>query len=182
VSSKKSHKILKRKWVYRGTRINFALDTVRLPDRKKAYQREVIFHDQVAVIVPQTKEKKLILIKQFRYGIYEYIWEFPAGTCDGKEPPLKCAKRELQEETQFAAKKFKKLLSFYPTPGVSTELMHVYFATELTPARGIPDEDEVIEVAYFTSKEISRMIHSGKIQDAKTILAFLYLKQSKLIS
>jgi len=109
------------------------------------------------------------------------MWEFPAGTCDGKESPLICAKRELQEETHFAAKKFKKLLSFYPTPGVSTELMHLYVATNLIPKQGIPDEDEVIEVAYFSPKEISRMIDTGKIQDAKTILAFLYIKQLKLV-
>jgi len=158
MSRKNPYKILKRKWVYRGKRINFALDTVKLPDRKKAYQREVIFHDEVAVIVPQTKDKKLILLKQFRYGVYKNMWEFPAGTCDGKESPLICAKRELQEETHFAAKKFKKLLSFYPTPGVSTELMHLYVATNLIPKQGIPDEDEVIEVAYFSPKEISRMI------------------------
>ena len=73
--------------------------------------------------------------------------------------------------------KFKKLIAFYPTPGVSTEYMHVFLATDLKPERGTPDEDEVIEVQEFTSKQVLYMVKAGKIQDAKTLVAFLYLRE-----
>lgn len=174
---KQPYSVLSRKWLYRGKRVSFALDKIKVPGKNKSYTREVIFHPQVAVIIPRLKKGSLVLIRQLRYGIAKYLWEFPAGTCDGKESPLNCARRELVEETHFRAKRFKKLLSFYPTPGVSTEYMHLYLATELVPQKGIPDEDEVIEVKQFSPGQISKMIRSGKIQDAKTLVAFLYLQR-----
>ncbi len=161
--------------------MNFCLDTIKVPEKNKSYIREVIFHPGVAVIIPKLDNGKLILIRQLRYGVAKYLWEFPAGTCDGKESPLRCAKRELIEETHYRGAYFKKLISFYPTPGTSTELMHVFLATGLSPKRGIPDEDEVIEVRTFTPKQIMLMVHSGKIQDAKTLAAFLYLKELGMV-
>jgi len=175
--AKKPYTVLNRKWLHRGKRLQFCLDTIKVPSLKKAYVREVIFHPEVAVIVPRLANGNFILIRQLRYGVAKYLWEFPAGTCDGKESPLNCAKRELTEETHFQAKKFKKLISFYPTPGVSTEYMHVFLAEDLSPKRGIPDEDEVIEVQQFTPKQVVKMVESGTIQDAKTLVAFLYLLQ-----
>ena len=174
-SSRSPYTILKRTWLYKGKRVSFAQDKMKVPGKEKVYTREVIFHPEVAVIVPRLANGNLILIRQLRYGVAKYLWEFPAGTCDGKESPLHCAKRELIEETQFKGSRFMKLISFYPTPGVSTELMHVFLATGLTPQKGIPDEDEVIEVRVFTPAQVSRMIRSGKIVDAKTLVAFLYL-------
>ncbi|MBI4971607.1 MAG: NUDIX hydrolase [Candidatus Omnitrophica bacterium] len=175
--AKKPYIVLKRKWLHHGKRLQFCLDTIQVPGRSKTYTREVIFHPEVAVIVPRLKNGNFILIRQLRYGVAKYLWEFPAGTCDGKESPLSCAKRELIEETHFQAKKFEKLISFYPTPGVSTELMHVFLAEMLSPKRGVPDEDEVIEVEEFTPKQVLQMVTTGKIEDAKTLVAFLYLLQ-----
>lgn len=175
--AKKPYTVLKRKWLHKGKRLQFCLDTIKVPSLNKAYVREVIFHPEVAVIVPRLKNGNFILIRQLRYGVAKYLWEFPAGTCDGKESPLSCAKRELTEEAHFQGKKFTKLVSFYPTPGVSTEYMHVFLAEDLSPKRGIPDEDEVIEVQEFTPKQVEKMVKSGVIQDAKTLVAFLYLLQ-----
>lgn len=174
---KQPYQILKRKWLHKGKRLSFSLDTIKVPGQSKSYIREIIFHPEVAVIVPRLKNGNLILIRQLRYGVAKYLWEFPAGTCDGKESPLNCARRELVEETHFSAKKFKKMISFYPTPGVSTEFMHVFLAEDLSPKRGVPDEDEFIEVAEFTQKQVLSMVKKGKIQDAKSLVAFFYLLQ-----
>jgi len=175
--AKLPYKILNRKWLYKGKRLSFSLDQIKVPGMHKSYVREIIFHPEVAVIVPRLKNGKLVLIRQLRYGVAKYLWEFPAGTCDGKESPLNCARRELIEETHYKARKFRKLISFYPTPGVSTEFMHVFLATDLKPHVGVPDEDEVIEVKEFSPKQVLQMVRSGKILDAKTLVAFFYLLQ-----
>jgi len=179
--AKKPYSVLKRKWLHRGKRLHFCLDTIKVPGRDKTYVREVIFHPEVAVIAPIQNNGKIILIRQLRYGVAKYLWEFPAGTCDGKESPLSCAKRELTEEAHVKATKFRKLISFYPTPGVSTEFMHVFLATRLKPERGIPDEDEIIEVQEFTPKQVMSMLKTGKIQDAKTLVALLYMRELGII-
>ncbi len=170
-------KIKKSKTVYKGSRIQLLVEEIQVKDHKKTLKREVIKHPDVAVIVPQFKNKKLILVRQHRYAVNKYFWEFPAGTCDGKEKPLTCAKRELVEETNHSAKSFKKLLSFYPTPGISTEHMHLFLATDLYPKQGQPDEDEFLEVQAFSLNQVNTMIRSGKIKDGKTILAALYLSK-----
>jgi len=175
------HKQLNRKWVYKGSRIDFAVDTIQIEGIEKQLKREVILHSKVAVIIPVLDDGRLILIKQFRYSTGKYFWEFPAGTCDGAERPLTCAKRELIEETNFQAKHFKKIFDFYPTPGISTEQMFLYLATQLTPKKGVPDEDEDIQVYCFKPSTIESMIQNHKIKDAKTILAYSWLKLKKII-
>ncbi len=171
-SKKSRFKILRRRSVYQGRAVNLSVDRLRLPNGQ-VIEREILHHTGSAVIIPMLDSRSLILIRQFRYSVGGYIWEFPAGTNSSRESPLQCAKRELEEETGFTAKKFRKLLTFYPTPGVSTEIMHLYLATELTRTQSKLEEDEILHAKIFRIPEIDRMIKSGKITDGKTILGFL---------
>lgn len=154
--------------------MELAVDRVRLPNGK-LIEREIIHHPGAAVIIPMLDKNTMVMIRQFRYAAGDFIWEFPAGTCSPGEPPLTCARRELEEETGYKARRWKKLIMFYPTPGVSTEIMHLYLAWDLRETQAHLEEDEILETKTFRISEISRMIRAGQIIDGKTILGFLTL-------
>src|SRR5208282_1441080 len=108
-----------------------------------------------------------------------YLWELPAGRLDEGEKPLQAARRELIEETGYRAKKWTKLASFFVSPGYVSERMTIFLARDLTAGEATPMDDERIEVGWFKSKEVARMIESGKIDDAKTIVGYYTWKARK---
>ncbi len=135
---------------------------------------DVIFHPGAAVIVPMLSETKFVLIRQYRTAVEDVIWEFPAGTLEKGESPSRCAKREIIEETGFAAKRWTKLGTFYPAPGISTELMHLFLARDLVSQKMSLDQDEFIQKKVVSLKELQNMILDGTIIDGKTIVGFFY--------
>ena len=135
---------------------------------------DVIFHPGASVIVPMLSKNEFVLIRQYRTACAKVIWEFPAGTLEKNESPIHCAKREIIEETGYAAKKWKKLGTFYPAPGISTELMHLFLAAHLVPKRMSLDQDEFIQRKVVSLKTLQKMIADGTIVDAKTIVGFFY--------
>lgn len=141
------------------------------------YERELIRHPGAVVIIPRLPDGRIILVHQLRVATGQTLWEFPAGTLEKGEPPLRCAQRELQEETGWSASRLQKLIYFYPTPGISTEVMHLYLADRLKKKGGQDlDDDEELEVGIFSPAQLERMIRGGKIIDGKTILGFLYAR------
>lgn len=165
---------LERKSIYQG-RV-FRLESVRLQGpNKREFEHQVIRHPGAAVIVPQLDQDLFVLVRQFRSPIKKVLWEFPAGTLESNESPLACAKREIAEETGYEAKRWKKLARFYPEPGISTELMHLYLACDLKPAPRELDMDEFLERKVLSFQRLREMILNGTIEDAKTMLGFFYL-------
>jgi 8-oxo-dGTP pyrophosphatase MutT (NUDIX family) len=130
---------------------------------------EVIRHPGASAIVPLSRKRSLLLIKQYRHAIGDYIWEIPAGTLNPDETPLECAMRELSEETGFSAEVWHKLGETTPVPGYSDERIHIFLATELMPATQRLDRDEMIDVHELQFDNAMEMIYSGLIQDSKTI-------------
>jgi ADP-ribose pyrophosphatase len=123
--------------------------------------------------------KRILLVRQYRLPAQRMLWELPAGSVDPGEKPLQTAKRELKEETGYHAKKWKKLISFYPSPGFLTEKMTIYLATGLTAGEATPMGDERIETRWFKAKEIEAAIEAGEILDAKTMLGYFFWKRSR---
>ena len=119
---------------------------------------------------------KILLVKQYRYPVGEFTLEIPAGKLSKGEDLLACARRELEEETGFAAGKIRKLVAFWPTAAFSDEVIHLYVAQDLRPTRMKPDDDEYIELARVSSRQMDALIRRGKIRDSKTLIAHLAWK------
>jgi ADP-ribose pyrophosphatase len=172
-------KTLNSKLIYQARLFRLKAISMKAPDGHR-FRHEIIEHPGAAVIIPITKDNEFVLVKQYRTAVKKAIWEFPAGTLEPGENPLCCAKREIIEETGFEAKRWQKLGSFYPAPGISTELMHIFLASELVPAEMSHDRDEFIERHMISSRDLQKMILNGMIVDAKTIIGFFYYTQKKM--
>jgi ADP-ribose pyrophosphatase len=140
-------------------------------------KRDIVHHRGSAVMMPVDDKKRVLLVRQYRLPAKSFLWELPAGLIDPGEKPLQTAKRELKEETGYHAKKWKALVTFFPSPGFLTEKMTIYLATGLTAGDAEPMEDERIETRWFTAKEIKAAIADGEIQDAKTMLGYFFWKR-----
>ena len=137
-------------------------------------RRSVVRHRGSAVMMPVDAKNRVMLVRQYRLPAGQNLWELPAGKIDEGENALQAAKRELVEETGLHAKKWKKLVLFYPSPGYVEETMTIYLATELTQGEAKQMDDERIETRWFRKKELREMIRNNSITDAKTMIGFLY--------
>lgn len=142
-------------------------------------KRAIVHHRGSAVMMAVDDRKRILLVRQYRLPAQRYLWELPAGSVDPGEKPLQTAKRELIEETGYRAKHWKKLASFFPSPGFLTEKMNIYLATGLTAGDASPMEDERIETRWFTAKEVDAAIDDNEIQDAKTMLGYFFWQRAQ---
>ena len=127
--------------------------------------RSVVRHAGSAVMMAVDDKDRILLVRQYRLPAGQYMWELPAGKVDDGETAAQAAKRELIEETGLRAKKWKKLATFYPSPGYVEEKMTIFLATELKQGEAQPMDDERIETRWFTKKELRRWIRKNKIVD-----------------
>jgi ADP-ribose pyrophosphatase len=140
-------------------------------------KRAVVRHRGSAVMLAEDERGRILLVRQYRLPALAALWELPAGRVDEGETPLAAARRELVEETGLRARKWRKLVSFYPSPGFLSEKMTIFVATELKQGEAEPMEDERIECRWFEPAELEKMIEAGKIQDGKTLIGFLLLRR-----
>jgi ADP-ribose pyrophosphatase len=141
--------------------------------------RAVVQHHGSAVMLPVDARGRILLVRQYRLPARRYLWELPAGRLDPGETVLKAARRELAEETGYRARGWKKLVSFWASPGYVAEKMTIYVATGLIAGRSRPMEDERIQTRWFSPREVGAMIGAGKIADAKTIVGYFVWRASR---
>ncbi len=163
--------------LYTGAILNLEKWQVELPNGKLA-PREIVLNPGAAAIVPVDDKGNVTLVRQYRAAIGDFTWEIPAGKLDGPgEDPLSCAKRELAEETGFTAQSWRLLSKMAPSPGFSSEWIHIYLATDLTGGQTHPDQDEFITTLSLPLLEAVRQVMQGELFDAKTCMALLLAKQ-----
>jgi 8-oxo-dGTP pyrophosphatase MutT (NUDIX family) len=157
------------KQVFRGRVIEVNVERVPLPNGSTA-ELEIIRHPGGAAIVALDDDNRVCLLRQFRHAAGGWIWEVPAGKIDNREPPLDTARRELEEEAGMAAASWHSLGDYVPSPGVLTEVVHLFLATRLTPLPQRPEEHEVFEVHWLPFTDALRMARSGELRDGKSLV------------
>jgi len=163
-------RIHKTSQLYRGRTFSFVAEDVTLPNDSRA-EMAFVRHPGSTAIVPLLDDNTVIMERQYRHPLRDYLFEIPAGTLEAGEPPLHCARRELEEETGFVANEFVELARIDILPAYSDEKIYLYLARDLTPSEQMLDRDEIIEVVKYPLDDALQMIADGGITDALTVLA-----------
>jgi ADP-ribose pyrophosphatase len=136
--------------------------------------RSIVRHPGSAVMMAVDEHERVLLVQQYRLPAEMELWELPAGRIDPGETPLQAAKRELREETGYSAKNWRKLVTFWASPGYIDEKMTLFLATDLTEGEQEPMEDERIELRWFSERELGEAVTTNKVMDAKTLLGYFF--------
>ncbi len=167
-----SFETVQTKTLYQGRVFNLRQDHVRLPNGVIS-PLDILEHNGAVVVVPLDSAGRFLMVRQYRHAARTELLEFPAGTLEPAEDPEDCARRELQEETGMAARSMEKVGGFFLAPGYSTEYLHIFIARDLHSAPLAGDEDEWLSPVRVPVDEFSRLAHGRKIEDAKTLAAYL---------
>ena len=178
MTEKKQPKIESRETIYEGKIFRIEKDRVQLPSGHTV-SMDMVRHPGSVVILAMPTADDIILIRQYRYTIDQWIWELPAGTLKPGEDLAAAAARECEEEIGQAPGRVARLRSFFPTPGFCDEEMNFYLCDELrAPAADSTakkDEDEDLEPKVFTLEEAREMLDAGEIVDLKTAVGLMLL-------
>jgi len=165
--------------VHTGRVLNLDIDTVRFPDGSTG-ELEMIRHPGAAAVVPVLSDPagpdpSILMIRQFRHAADGTLWEIPAGRLAPGEAPVACARRELLEEAGVTAGAIEPLTSILTTPGFTDELIHLFWARDLTMSTAAREPDEFIEVVPRPLSQILADIRGGAVRDGKTVVGILYM-------
>jgi ADP-ribose pyrophosphatase len=166
-------KVLSSVVIFKGLVFGVKRDRVVEPDGI-ATTREWITHSGSVVVLPVFSDGRVLLIRQYRHAAGQYLWELVAGHKDAGENFAQGARRELQEETGYTARRIEKLLEIFPSPGMLGERMEIFLAEGLTKGTAQPEDDEKIMQRILTLHEAKRWIRTGRICDAKSVAGILY--------
>lgn len=158
--------------VYRGHVVGMRVDTVETSSGRETI-KEVVEHSECVAAVAIDEEDNVLLVRQFRYAVGEFLLEVPAGGIDPGEDPLDAVRRELQEEIGYLPRTIDRLGGFYAIPGYGTEYLHCFVATDLVCSRLTAEDTEGIELVRLPVEQTLQFINSGEICDAKSIAALL---------
>lgn len=168
-------KIISAKEVFKNKLFTITDEIATDPDGFEIH-RNIVRHPGSAVMLALDDEKRILLVKQFRLPAEQELWELPAGRLDPGETSLEAARRELREETGYTARTWKKLVTFWPSPGYVGEKMDIFLAKDLTEGKQEPMEDERIKIQWFDWLEVGAMIRRGEILDGKTLIGYYTLR------
>ncbi len=166
-------RVLKSECLFRGRVFDVRRDRVAEPGGLTA-TREYVVHNGSVVLIPVLPDGRILLVRQYRHATGHFLWELVAGRIEPGEKPLAAARRELAEETGYSARRFRKLLDVFPTPGFVSEHMVVYAAEGLTPGIARPNSDEQIKTKSFSIRGLEAMMRRGRLRDAKSVAGILF--------
>ena len=179
MSQNRNQKIINSKIEYSGEIINVRSDLIELGSGARV-KKNIVEHPGSVVIIPKTKDDKILMVSQWRHAVQEELIELPAGHIDFGETPKQAAVRELQEEIGFKPKRLIPLSEIWVAPGWCNEKVYSFLALDLIASKLEADKDEDISVLEFDLDELLRMIDDGELVDAKTIVAIINYYKNKL--
>jgi ADP-ribose diphosphatase len=172
--------------LHQGRYLTFRIDTIERADGTRS-ERDIAGHPGAVAIVAIDADDRVLLVRQWRTPAEGILLEIPAGTLDrdpetgATEDPALAARRELEEETGYRAGSWQQLASFWTAPGFASERMHLYLATDLSPAhpdeRLGPDEDEHLRLERRPFAEAVAAVDAGEIADAKSLVGLLWVER-----
>ncbi|NNM61773.1 MAG: NUDIX hydrolase [Steroidobacteraceae bacterium] len=157
---------------HRGRVVHLTTERLRAPNGR-VYEYDLVRHPGAAAVVPVDAQGRVCLVRQYRLGVDDFLWEIPAGKLDPGESPEACAERELREETGLSAADWRPLGVYIPAPAICTEIIHLYLAEALSAGAPAPDADEELEHRWFGLEEAMNLVLAGEISDGKTALGLL---------
>ncbi|MGP8229074.1 MAG: NUDIX hydrolase [Steroidobacteraceae bacterium] len=158
--------------IHRGRVIDVSSERLRFANGR-VYEVDFVRHPAAAAVVAVDEAGRVCVVRQYRHGIGDFLWEIPAGKLDPAEAPEAGAARELNEETGVTAHRWTPLGLYIPAPGIFTEVIHLYLARELEVGAPNPDADEELELVWVPIGEAIDMVLRGEWNDGKTALALL---------
>jgi len=175
-SGKNNVKVISSKLSYEGPL--FRVYTDEIVENGREVTRDVVRHNGSVVIlaIDDSKNKRdpmIVMERQYRHAAKEYLLEVPAGKMEEGEDALAGAKRELLEETGFKAKRWRKMVRYFASPGFLGEWMQVFNAEGLTLGDAEPEYDEQLEIEMMPLSKLLSMIEKGKIYDGKTLISVM---------
>ena len=165
-------KLIASNHVHRGSVIDVSTDRLRLANGQE-FDMDFVRHPGAAAIAAVDDAGRVCLVRQYRHGVDDFLWEIPAGKLDGAEQPQACAVRELAEETGIRAKRWTPMGLFIPAPSIFTELIHLYLARDLEVASPAPNSHEELQLQWMPLSEAVSLVLTGKWNDGKTALGLL---------
>ncbi len=167
-----TEKTLSSKSVFDGRILHITLDEIELPNGKKS-KREVVNHPGGVTVAALDEENNLLFVRQFRYPYKEVVLELPAGKLEKGSTPLENGKRELMEETGAEGYSYISLGQLYPSPGYTSEIIHLYACKVKSQGSSNPDDGEFLNVEKIPLDKAVEMVLNNQIPDAKTQVAVL---------
>ncbi len=162
--------LISRQTIFHGRVFEVCQDLVRLPDGHE-FRLDIVDHRPAITILPLDEQGLIWFVRQYRHAAGKSLLELPAGVMEPGETPETGAQREIQEEIGMSAGKLQKIGGFYLAPGYSTEYMHVFLATDLTPNSLPKDEDEFLTVEKISPAQAMTMVKGGQIEDSKSLVS-----------
>jgi 8-oxo-dGTP pyrophosphatase MutT (NUDIX family) len=158
--------------IHRGRIIDVSSERLRYANGQE-HEIDFVRHPGAAAVVAVDNSGRVCLVRQYRHGIADFLWEIPAGKLDRGEAPEVCAVRELAEETGVAARRWTPLGLYIPAPGIFSEVIHLYLARELDLGTPAPDVDEELELKWMPLGEAIERVLQGDWNDGKTAVGLL---------
>ncbi len=170
-----NYEVVSSKEIYKGQIFTIKQDIITLPNGKNA-TRDILLHNGASAILPIDKDGNIILVRQHRHPVNDFVLEMPAGKLELNEDPRECAIRELEEEIGFKSNDFSFMFKTYIAVGYSSEVIHIYLAKDLVQTKQNLDEDEFLDIETYSLEKALEMIYDGTILDSKTIASILFYK------
>ena len=156
--------------VHQGRVIKVSTERLRYANGNE-FDIDFVRHPGAAAVVAVDADQRVCLVRQYRHGVEDFLWEIPAGKLDAGEAPEICAVRELKEETGVRAGRWSSLGLYVPAPGFFTEVIHLYLARDLEIGPSAPDADEELEMQWLPLNDALQKFVTGEWNDGKTALA-----------
>jgi 8-oxo-dGTP pyrophosphatase MutT (NUDIX family) len=172
------YRVVASEVVYEGRIITLRKDVVAMPGGGTSV-REVVHHPGAVAVVAIDDQDRVVMLRQYRHPVGEYLWELPAGLRDvDGEPPVEAARRELAEEVRLAAERWSLLTTQYPSPGFCDELVLLYLAEGLSDAElpdGFTAEHEELDmtVERVPLADAVQWVFDGKVRNSLAVIGLL---------